>query len=44
MKDHFYIEQYFAYPTCCLQNVGSRDAAVERTGMYSQRVCKQHVG
>jgi len=38
------IKQYVVSPACCLQNVGSKDAAVERTGMYLQRVCKQHAG
>ncbi len=35
--------QYVAYATHDLQTIGSRDAAAERTGMYSQRVCKSCV-
>jgi len=31
-------------PTGCLQTVCSMDAAVERTWMCLQRVCKQPVG
>lgn len=37
-------KQYVDSPARSLQPIGSRDAAVGRTGMYLQRDCKQRVG